>query len=598
MSTDRNTNVQAEEATLGCIMIDPALIDTIDTRPHEFSVHKHRLIYEAMLDLKDQGRPIDHISLPELLAHRKQLHKVGGLAYISGLMNQPGNAYNIDEYARILRDAWLRRTTLSIAEDLSSVAFHANGTLPSEIEEIRARLGDLLPQPEPEDDEEDIFDVPPLPEPVQDLINSDLAAQAGTWIDDYVAYAANVSPMTPVSFHESAALWLVSSSVARRVVLNMAFDHIYPNLWFAWVAPSTLFGKSTSMNLARRIALQAFPHLLTAEDMTPEGLIGDMSGREPNNLAQMTLQEQTAWQDRRDFAGQRAWTMDEFSGLLASAGRDYNAGLIETLMRFYDCTEKYSRLTAGRGMQTIKHSYLTLLSASTPTALTQHLMSERLWSMGWWPRFALLAPESNRPAWQEPKAQPPPDQLVTRIRTIYKRLPEPTWPEPTPDIPARLVGDSFQIWNRYNKALRYELLDSDCLDQRFWAAYGRMPVHALKVATILAILDWPEGEELPPVYPRHVMRAMQIVEGWRRSAHRVLDLASNQAENNLQQRVVQLITKNPGGMTLRDVYKRMKRTKPKKIESMLDDLVLRGELRQIDYQNPRGGPKTQKYVVG
>jgi hypothetical protein len=598
MSTDRNRNLQAEQATLGCILIDETLIDQIDTRPSEFSLLKHKLVYEAMLDLHDQDRPIDMITLQEMLAHRKQLHKVGGLPFLSQLSLDVKSAYNIHEYARILRDAWIRRTALNIAEDLSNSAFHANGTLPSELEEIRARLGDLLPQPEQEDDADEISDVPPLPDPVQELINSDLAAQAGTWIDEYVAYAANVSPMTPVSFHESAALWLVSSSVARRVVLKMAFDHIYPNLWFAWVAPSTLFGKSTSMNLARRIALQAFPHLLTAEDMTPEGLIGDMSGREPNNLAQMTLQEQTAWQDRRDFAGQRAWTMDEFSGLLASAGRDYNAGLIETLMRFYDCTDKYSRLTAGRGMQTIKHSYLTLLSASTPTALTQHLMSERLWSMGWWPRFALLAPESNRPAWQEPKAQPPPDKLIDQIRTIYKRLPEPTWPEPTPDIPARLVGDSYRIWNRYNKALRYELLDSDCLDQRFWAAYGRMPVHALKVSMILAILDWPEGDDLPPVYPRHVMRGIQIVEGWRQSAHRVLDLASNQAENKLQQRIIQLITKNPGGLTLRDIYKRMKRTRPKKIEGMLDDLTLRGELRQIDYQNPRGGPKTQKYVVG
>lgn len=587
-------NITAEEAAIGSVLLDHSVLNQIDLQPEEFYLQKHQLIYKALLRLHEAGRPIDFVILSEELAKHGDLEKIGGSAELARFARAVPSAYNIDEYARMVREAYHKRLAIQIASDLATAAYNPNGKLTESLPQIMARLDNLRPQPEEDNDEPQTDEIPALPDAIE--IDESLAATAGTWIDEYIAYANNVSPMTPTAFHESAALWLVSSAIARRLFLNMAFDKIYPNIWVAWVAPSTLFGKSTSMNLARRIALQVYRHLLCAEDMTPEGLILDMAGNEPSNLGQMTIEDQAAWTQRRDYAAQRALTMDEFSGLLATAGRDYNAGLLETLIRFYDCTEKYTRMTAGRGMQTINNSYLTLLASSTPTALAQHLMSERLWGMGWWPRFALLAPATDRPSWAEPTEQEPPTQLIDRIRKLYERLPEATWPDPPPDIMARLGPGAFDLWNRYNRALRYDLLD-DALDQRLWAAYGRLPVTALKVATLLAALDWPENESIPTLDLRHIMRALLITEKWRVSAHRVLDLASSESEDRLAQRIIKQIQKEPGGVTLRDLYKSMRRTKTSKIERVLADLVTRGELREIEYQNPRGGPKTKKYVI-
>jgi len=321
-----------------------------------------------------------------------------------------------------------------------------------------------------------------------------------------------------------------------------------------------------------------------------------MAGMEPANLAQMPIDDQQSWQERRNFSAQRAWTMDEFSGLLASSGRDYNAGLTETLMRFYDCTEDYKRLTAGRGLQIVRNSYLTLLAASTPTALASHLTNERLWGMGFWPRFTLLAPDNNRPEWSEPREQDAPTALIEQLRAIYNRLPKPRWPEPLTDIPATLGPGVFNLWNQYNRALRYDLLTDD-LDHRLWAAYGRLPVTALKVAMILAVLDWPEADPTPRIEMRHMHRALLITESWRASVHRVLNLAMSAAEDKLTQQVIQRLQSQPEGMTFRDLYKVMKHIKPSQIETVLNNLVLRGEIREIEYQNPRGGPKTKHYTI-
>jgi len=49
-------------------------------------------------------------------------------------------------------------------------------------------------------------DIPDLPEAAR--LDPELSAGAGAWVDLYCDYAMAVSPMTPRSFHESAALWL------------------------------------------------------------------------------------------------------------------------------------------------------------------------------------------------------------------------------------------------------------------------------------------------------------------------------------------------------------------------------------------------------
>ncbi len=88
-----------------------------------------------------------------------------------------------------------------------------------------------------------------LPAEVQ--LNSVPRADAGNWIDIYVDHVTKIVPMTPHLFLEASALWLASVVVARRLVVPMPFAAIYPNLWIMWIATTTLYRKSTAMNIAR-----------------------------------------------------------------------------------------------------------------------------------------------------------------------------------------------------------------------------------------------------------------------------------------------------------------------------------------------------------
>lgn len=436
-------------------------------------------------------------------------------------------------------------------------------------------------------------DCPPLPDGVlPDLV---CALDTRGWFDLYLEYAQAVSPMTPRMFHVSAGLWLPSTAIARRLVLRMPFGPIYPNLFVCWVAPTTRYRKTTALDVAKGIARRVFSHLMAPQETTPEAMLSDMAGAAPANLAEMSKEARDHWETSRNFAAQRGLILDEMSGLLAGAGKDYNAGLVEAYLRFYDCESEYIRSTRKQGRVAVHNAYVSLLGASTPAALAPHLMAERLWAMGWWPRFALLAPNTES-SWQLPSEATEPPELADTLRRLMERLPSATWPHPPQTVSVTLGGGVFEAWSRYNRTVSHDLLTED-LDHRLWGTYGRLPVQVLKVASCLAAVDWRSASAGPVIEMDHVLRAIVIVEEWRASAHRVLAMAAATEYHAVSQRIVQIVARSePNGATQRDICRAMRDRKPDDIHDALRQLVAAGQIELLENPStPRGGRPTDRY---
>jgi len=448
-------------------------------------------------------------------------------------------------------------------------------------------------------DELTAVDVPELPR--HGRIPDDLVPAgtgAGLALNEYVRYAEAISPMTPRLFHESAGLWLASAAIARRLKLPMAFGDVYPNIYVLWLAQSTLYRKSTALPVARDLARDLFPHLLAAHDSTPEALLSDMAGKEPTHMQPADVAE---WKEERNYCAQRALIYDEMSALLASAGRDYNSGLLEAFLRFYDCDPIYKRSTRTQGRIVVRNTYLCVLGASTPAAMQEHLQSERLWSNGWWPRFAILTPEDSRPAWREPRETQRPEAFVATLRNLYQRLPPTTWPEAPIAFFVTLADGVFDIWNNYNRAVSYDMLQSNDFDDRLAGTYGRLPVHALKVATLLAALDWatpnlPQHKnQAPRIELPHIVRAIGIVEEWRASTHRALRLATESEYAALSRRIMRhLAAAEPDGLSIRELARAMRDKRPTAIEAVVLELVAGGLVEEAPERTSTGRP-TKRY---
>jgi len=436
--------------------------------------------------------------------------------------------------------------------------------------------------------------IPQLPPEARLPVGADTSH---SWLDLYIDWTHAKSPMTPIFFNEAAGLWLASVAVARRLVLPMAHGHVYPNLYVAWIAPTTLYAKTTSMDLARALANETFPHLLAAQDTTPEALLHDMAGIEPKGLGDLPRLDQDLWKKEWLFAGQKGWVLDEFSGLLATARKGYGAGLIEALIHFYDCDSLYRRSTIGGGWVVVRHSYLSLLRASTPGALRKDLLAEALWSRGWWSRFGLLFPE-GRPPWRASVDVDRPASLAEQLRALYGVLPKPSGGKTREALTVELGPGVYDAWAPYRKALWYDL-QTDALG-RLAAYYGRLPTKALRIATLLAALDWAgdaQREEGPTIQLRHWWRAQKIVETWRASAHRLWAAITQSEVDTTAERVRGIVTRaNSPGITLREIKRRMQDRSATDIERAVEDLVGKGALEPSRYKPPRG-PSTVRYRI-
>ncbi|GFE72034.1 replicative DNA helicase [Chroococcus sp. FPU101] len=104
-------NIETEEAILGGILLDPKALDRIiNELPAEaFYVEAHRKIYKAAIALHRNGQPTDLMTVSAYLADFGELNWVGGLARLAQLVDRTVSAINIDRYAALVMDKYLRR---------------------------------------------------------------------------------------------------------------------------------------------------------------------------------------------------------------------------------------------------------------------------------------------------------------------------------------------------------------------------------------------------------------------------------------------------------------------------------------------------------
>ncbi len=429
-------------------------------------------------------------------------------------------------------------------------------------------------------------------------LDTKIGDEINPWLHTYISYAQKVSPMTPTIFHESAALWLISLVVARRLCLPMSFSPIYPNIFICWIAPTTLWNKTTGLNIARNIAIENFPHLLAPQDMTPESFLSDLAGREPNDLDKLPDKDREMWKLERDFCSQRGLLLDELSGLMSSSKKDYNAGLIESMLRFYDCDSLYVRSTRSQGRIVVRNAYLTMIGASTPAAMMEHIGNEHLWSVGWWPRFGLLTPEDDVPEWKRAEEVNEPPEIRHVLTSIYSKLPMNKWPDKPEAIKVYLDGGVFDLWDKYNKCVRYDMIiDKDAdLDERLYGTYGRSQIQALKLATLLAALDW-HNEPSPIIKLSHITKAIMISEIWRKSAHRALEKTDVSEYDKIEGAVMRICTRF-GSASMRDLHNNARSFSPTDIEDVINQLIKMGVVEAFyDDHDGKPGRPTTKYKI-
>jgi replicative DNA helicase len=121
-------NVEAEQSIIGAILIDnealPKALEIIGI--DDFYKTSHRKIFRSMVELFDRNEPIDLITLTDFMKRSDELEAVGGVSYLSSLVNMVPTAANIKYHSKIVREKGLLRSLLRSATEIASKVYEDN----------------------------------------------------------------------------------------------------------------------------------------------------------------------------------------------------------------------------------------------------------------------------------------------------------------------------------------------------------------------------------------------------------------------------------------------------------------------------------------
>ena len=117
-------NIEAEQHILGAVLLKNEVLeevrDILDAE--DFYRSSHRLIFESMCRLSDQGTPIDYLTLVDDLKKERKLDDAKGPEYIASLVDDIGSAANVLHHAQMVKDCAKRREVIRLGQSLEVAA--------------------------------------------------------------------------------------------------------------------------------------------------------------------------------------------------------------------------------------------------------------------------------------------------------------------------------------------------------------------------------------------------------------------------------------------------------------------------------------------
>lgn len=124
-------NLEAEMAVLGSLLIDENAISVAveSLTPASFYKEAHKRIFESILDLYNENKAIDLITLTDELKRRGSLEEIGGVSFLTNLANSVPTAANISHYVSIVKEKNILRTLINNATRIVSLCYESEGNI-------------------------------------------------------------------------------------------------------------------------------------------------------------------------------------------------------------------------------------------------------------------------------------------------------------------------------------------------------------------------------------------------------------------------------------------------------------------------------------
>jgi replicative DNA helicase len=135
-------NIGVEEAILGGILLDPEAYGRVAELlvPKAFYIPAHNYIYQAAIELHNQGKPTDLLNVTNWLLDNQLLEKIGGQSKLIQLVERTVSAVNVDSLAVLLMDKYVRRELIQVGSEVGQLGYDTGKSLEQVLDQSEQKV--------------------------------------------------------------------------------------------------------------------------------------------------------------------------------------------------------------------------------------------------------------------------------------------------------------------------------------------------------------------------------------------------------------------------------------------------------------------------
>ena len=139
-------DIVAEQSVLGAMFLSPLAIEKATDKlfAKSFYLEKHGIIFQAIVNLHEKKIPIDLTTITSELTQTNKFNEVGGIEYLTELMNTVPTAANVEYYIQIVEDNYMLRSVIDTSTDIATLAYEHNGEVSDILDQVESKIVGII----------------------------------------------------------------------------------------------------------------------------------------------------------------------------------------------------------------------------------------------------------------------------------------------------------------------------------------------------------------------------------------------------------------------------------------------------------------------
>ena len=139
-------SVEAEQSVIGSMIMDREAILTASEiiSGEDFYQHQYGIVFLAMKELYDEGKPVDLITLQDRLKEKDVPPEISSLEFVRDLLANVPTSANVKYYAEIVKEKSMLRKLIKVNEEIANTCYLGKERVEDIMEDTEKKIFDLV----------------------------------------------------------------------------------------------------------------------------------------------------------------------------------------------------------------------------------------------------------------------------------------------------------------------------------------------------------------------------------------------------------------------------------------------------------------------